>query len=123
MKKLIASLIIAASLATPAIAKHKDDGSYRKPKTDWVAPLLGGIIIGALIASDREEPRRSTRYRQRYEDGYFEPATAYPNYETYQIRNQYREYEIIERGPNGHYCVTRNYVDRFGYPTLTKSCQ
>lgn len=122
MKKVILSIALAAmTAATPAVARehHRERSSSGK----WVAPLIGGIVLGAIIA-DSNNDKEERRQRYRYRDGYLDKPTAYPVYddEFYQ-RNRYREFEIIERGPNGHYCVTRNYIDRYGYPTLTSHCR
>lgn len=130
MKALIASIVMGAMLvATPAEAGDRRSQSHRERSSGkWIAPLVGGIVLGAIIAdsNNREEEQRQ-RHRYRYRDGYIDKPSAYPTYpvvsDDFYQRNRYREFEIIERGPNGHYCVTRNYIDRYGYPTLTSHCR
>jgi hypothetical protein len=54
MKKLIASLIIAGSaVAIPAQAQHHGHGGYYRSGGGWVAPLIGGVIIGGVLSQPR----------------------------------------------------------------------
>ena len=57
MKKLIASIIIAGSaIAIPAQAQHHGHhgGYYRSGGGNgWVAPLIGGVIIGGVLSQPR----------------------------------------------------------------------
>lgn len=47
MKKILAAALVATTLAMPATQAHADA---------WVAPLIGGVIIGGVLA-DINRPR------------------------------------------------------------------
>jgi hypothetical protein len=51
MKKLAAAIITITSLAcAPASAQHHHGGYHHRSGGGWVAPLVGGVILGAIIA-------------------------------------------------------------------------
>jgi hypothetical protein len=50
MKKLITAVLFML-VATPAIAGHQH---HHRGGDRWVAPLVGGIILGSLIAKQNE---------------------------------------------------------------------
>ena len=52
MKKLAAAIITIASFAcAPVSAQHHHRGGhYHHTGGDWVAPLVGGVILGAIIS-------------------------------------------------------------------------
>ena len=71
MKKIISLVAISMLLATPAVAGPRHHDYYRsynhhnhKGSGKWVAPLIGGVVLGAIIADanakqkERENARR-----------------------------------------------------------------
>jgi hypothetical protein len=110
MKKLITSMIVASMLAcTPAFA---DDNNYQAPRGEyrsydnydrhhhrggggkWVAPLIGGIVIGALLSgSSRRDRNYSSSYD--YDNRYYPPDTRYDT--RYCVREQVTEWHGGER--------------------------
>ena len=117
MRKLISSILIAATLvtsATPAMAKHRDRGDRyehrheRRGGSDAgkiILGILGGAIIAGAIAD-------SERDRRRYDDRY-----DYDPYERdrYTMPARPRYYE--------RYCVTEQMVDRYGEVYFRRTCQ
>ena len=65
MKKTIA-LLAALLVATPALAdgRHSQYREYREHhRSGWVAPLIGGVVLGALLAdaSAKQKERENAR--------------------------------------------------------------
>ena len=87
MRKLaILTLILATTAATSVQAQHRRNHGYRAPayqhyhaaprhRNNWALPLLGGAIVGGIIANEYYRPRRRTelvceRYRVVDQYGY-----------------------------------------------------
>ncbi len=67
MKYILATLL-ALSLATPAIAGPRHHDYYRshnhhnhKGSGKWVAPLIGGVVLGAIIADAKAKERENNQ--------------------------------------------------------------
>ena len=72
--KTISSILLASSLSFISVPALADGGHYRHPykvqhhyrhgpvvvyRDNWVAPLVGGVILGAVIADAKEkEPKQ-----------------------------------------------------------------
>ena len=58
MKKLITALMVASVVATPALADGHGHGhgGYQRTGAEWVAPMIGGMILGGVL-SDMNRPR------------------------------------------------------------------
>ena len=121
MKKLISSILIAATLATtatPAMAEHRDRGhryeerhrgEHRRGGSDAgkiILGILGGAIIAGAIA---DSDRRDRRYEDRYYD--YDPYAR----DRYTMPPRARYYE--------RYCVTEQMVDRYGDVYFRRTCQ
>ena len=76
MRKLaILTLILATTTATSVQAQHRRNHGYRAPvyqhhvaphyrrHGNWALPLLGGAIIGGIIANEYYQPRVLARRR------------------------------------------------------------
>ena len=117
MKKLITALAIASLVTTPALARGRDHERRESHGSGgWVAPLLGGLIIGAIVAgSDRDDDRRyrDDRRYDRYEDPRYRPYDPYEE-DRYSMPRRPQYYE--------HYCVTEQITDRRG-TYFRKTCQ
>lgn len=124
MKKLITSVLVAATLVTsvtPAMAgdrhdrrdryEHRYDGDrhHRKRGGSDAGKIILGIIGGAIIASAISD---SNRDRRRYSDEYYDDPYADDRY-TMPRRARYYE----------HYCVTEQMVDRYGEVYFRRTCQ
>lgn len=76
MFKKILTALVALSVITPSVAladnrgyrhNHNYNRHHNKNDGDWVVPLLGGLIIGGIIASESNKNRNTTR------DDYYNP--------------------------------------------------
>ena len=72
--KYILATVLALSLATPALAdpRHHDYyGSHNhhnhKGSGKWVAPLIGGVVLGAIIADAKAKEREVIVVKQKCE--------------------------------------------------------
>lgn len=55
----LSALALAAGLSTPALADyrhHHYHGGYRGGD-NWVAPLVGGLIVGGMLGAVANQPR------------------------------------------------------------------
>lgn len=83
MRKLLTAIIATSFMATPALARDHYREYDRHDRHEhhgggWVAPLIGGIVLGAVLADRRNEERQEERREQRvvrYGDRwyYYEP--------------------------------------------------
>lgn len=54
MKKIFTLVLLVGSLlSAPAFAQHHGHGGYYRSGGNWVAPLIGGVIIGGVLAQPR----------------------------------------------------------------------
>ena len=54
MKKITTIVLLAVSLlSAPAFAQHHGGGGYYRSGGGWVAPLIGGVIIGGVLSQPR----------------------------------------------------------------------
>lgn len=64
MKYILATLL-ALSLATPAMAGPRHHDNYRSHNHHgsgkWVAPLIGGVVLGAIIADAKAKERENNQ--------------------------------------------------------------
>ena len=106
MKKLALAIAAASMAVTPAMAHERHHGGK------WVAPLIGGLIVGALIAGGSRDNSDVTYQGERY---YNDDRPRVEYYDSYEYRRHYGDYT--------HYCVTSQHVDRWGYVYYTRQCQ
>ena len=124
IKKILAATVACSLIATPALAGGRHDhgrghSEHHKSGGKWVAPLIGGIIIGALIGGSS---------RERREDPYYDRQPTYPPQDSRDIPTYYNyqynpDAHAYERGYYTHYCVTSQQVDRWGNVYVTRTCQ
>lgn len=59
MKKFIAVFLVSWSLTGTAIAQHRhyQHHHHHRSHSHWIAPALGGIIAGAIIANAASQPQ------------------------------------------------------------------
>jgi hypothetical protein len=67
--KTIIALISAMLITTPALAGPKHHDYYRMQKhhhnkDKWVAPLIGGVVLGAIIADANAKQKEKERFRK-----------------------------------------------------------
>ena len=120
MKKIVTLIAAAAmlvSVASPAYADGRDNRwgvdsnrygerseqvhrEHKHDNTKWVAPLLGGIILGAILTDSRnrsnEVPKVETPvYRETYQYRTYVPQTVCQNE---YVHNRYGEIVTDEYG-------------------------
>jgi hypothetical protein len=68
MYKYILAAVLSFAVATPALADPKHHDYYRshnhhnhKGSGKWVAPLIGGIVLGAIISDAKAKERENNR--------------------------------------------------------------
>lgn len=73
MKYVLATLL-ALSLTAPAVAGPRHHDYYRshnhhnhKGSGKWVAPLIGGVVLGAIIADAKSKEREVVVVKQKCE--------------------------------------------------------
>lgn len=58
MKKFITLFLVSWLLTSTAIAQHRHyHHHYHRSHSHWIAPALGGIIAGAIIANAASQPQ------------------------------------------------------------------
>ena len=77
MKKVLASLLIAGSIATPAMADGHHGGGYYHTNGSWVAPALIGGILGYSLSQPRYNPPPVYVYPQQPQIIYQQPQVVY----------------------------------------------
>lgn len=72
--KYILATVLALSLSTPALADPRHHDYYRshnhhnhKGSGKWVAPLIGGVVLGAIIADAKAKEREVIVVKQKCE--------------------------------------------------------
>lgn len=119
MNKIIATIALGLMVASsPVAAKerhhHKGDSTGKV-----VAGVVGGLILGAIIANSDND--RDDRRRRRYDrDDYDYDYDRYYSYDPYEddrytMPRRPRYYE--------HYCVTEQMVSRSGRVYFRRTCQ
>ena len=92
MKKLLAGLVAASMLTTPAMARDRSD-DYREHRgggCGWLCgAIIGGIVVGAISSS------RDDRREREYDNRYYPPNSRYD--ERYCVREQIVEWRRGER--------------------------
>ena len=68
MYKYILAAVLSFAVTTPALAGPKHHDYYRshnhhnhKGSGKWVAPLIGGIVLGAIISDAKAKERENNR--------------------------------------------------------------
>lgn len=87
MKKFLTAVAVASLISTPALARdrgHDRGGHHERHRGNggkWVAPLIGGVILGAIIAGsdkDGDSDYYDRRvYRERPVDDYYYDRSYY----------------------------------------------
>ncbi len=97
MRKLITSILIASIFtSTPVLAHGRYDRDHyqrierneQRNRSNWVAPLLGGIIIGTIIGNSNN---------RNFEDRFYNPYALDLDTRYYNPR-----------------CATEQFTDRYG---------
>ena len=98
MKTLLAAFTAASLIATPVLAdEYHEHHEYREhhDRGQWVAPLLGGLIVGGIIGShyrDDDRPPRTVYVAPR---PVYVPTTVCENY---YVRDAYGNYVVDQYG-------------------------
>ena len=80
MRKLILAFLatVAVSTATPTYANN-----------DWVAPLIGGVILGGVLNQMNHQPRYQQNYYYGQQQYYAAPQPYYDPYYYQPVCNRY----------------------------------
>jgi len=123
MKKVLLATLAALMVVTPATARER----YREDRSGghgWVAPLVGGIIVGAIIAGSKDRDRYDDRYerdRDRYDDRY--DRSDRDRRDWYRRRAPYGyERPNYAGSPPRYYCLESQEVDRYGNIYYVQHC-
>ena len=100
MKKVFA-LLLAMVIATPAVAGPRHHDNYRSHNhrgDKWVAPLIGGVVLGAIIADakakERENNQRVIVVKEPQQ--FCEPVTVIVKNRWGDIIERYSEYRCTQ---------------------------
>lgn len=108
MNKFIITTLAAISLsATPALANDRQHGSRGN---DTGLLIFGGIVVAALLLSDRDDSRDNDQYEDRYERA-----------SRYDHRGRYMKSRRA-RAERYQYCDDVSYRDRYGTWQTRRIC-
>lgn len=118
MRNLVIATIAALMVVTPANARERHSEG-RSGGHGWVAPLIGGVILGAVIAGSKDRDRD----RDRYDDRYERDRDRYDRDNRYRYRAPYGYERPNYSGPAPrYYCLESQEVDRYGNIYYVQHC-
>ena len=98
MKTLVTALTALSLIATPVLAQQRQEfreSDNRHRSNDWVAPLVGGLIIGGMIVNSA----------RKYEEQY--PTNTQPYLSDTQPTLMCENYYVQDM--NGNYALDSNF--------------
>lgn len=116
MKKFVTSLIAFTLVSQPVMAREHYERSHRDNTGSIVAGVLGGIIIGAVVAGTDRSRRDDRYYRDDYRDDRHVP------YDQYQRMRDVDAYNRYWTDPRRH-CSDVTRYDYYGNPYYDRVCQ